>query len=117
MLPKPSQEIGEIVAGVLSIEVNEPAWGQTNLDLFIDRPARAKFKLMRAPDPGNIVANLVIVGFVMPRPAPYVVVGASARADGGNAIQVVTGEAPEYSGCWAACKCRSAIIKACCRGH
>src|ERR1019366_5068393 len=86
------QEIGEVVAGVLSVE-SEAALSQAEyvLDLLVDGPACAELELVTAFGPGKIVADLVVVGLIRPRHAVHIV-GRTRRTtqeDGGDAVQGV----------------------------
>src|SRR5450755_2974733 len=63
------QEIREVVAGVLAIEVEGALCiAEQILDFLIEGPAASNFELVRALGPGDVVAYLVIVRFVVPRP-------------------------------------------------
>src|SRR5205807_9372579 len=67
------QEIGEAisrVALIITLE-GECALGRSEkvLNLLVEGPAPAEFELVRAFRPGDVIANLIVVGLVDPRPA------------------------------------------------
>ena len=75
------QEISEVNPSVGVVE-GEETLGLTEqvLYLFVNCPAATDLELMRSLGPGNIVANLVIVSFVVPWPTRGRVVGAGRTA-------------------------------------
>ena len=72
-LRQAEQEIRETVSAVRTCVAGEGECplGRPKeiLDLLIDGPAPAKPKLVRSSRPGNVVANLIIIGLIAPRPA------------------------------------------------
>ena len=64
------KEIGEVQPGIATAEVKRALRvAKQVLDLLIDRPAATKLNLVRTLGPGDVVADLVIVRLVDPRPA------------------------------------------------
>ena len=86
------EEIGEVVAGESTVKA-ETALGLTEqiLGLLVKSPAPTELELVSALSPRNVIADLVIVGLVFPRPAGNFEVRA------GGAVQVDVGDA--VSGC------------------
>src|SRR5262249_38822330 len=71
------------------------------LDLLVDSPACAKLDLMRALGDGNVVAELIVVRLVDPRPTGYFKLraGGALQVDIRDAVQVVgTAKEPRVSG-------------------
>src|ERR1700694_40314 len=89
------QEIREVVASVLAIEV-ERALGITEqvLDFLIEGPASSNFELMRALGPGDVVAYLIIVCLVVPRPTGDVIIRScgTRQVNAWNASKVIACE-------------------------
>ena len=61
------KEIGKVISGVEAVETEVAlSAGEQVLDLLVQRPAAAKFKLVRSLGPRNIIPELVIVRDVDP---------------------------------------------------
>src|SRR5580692_1703014 len=88
----PEQEISVAVSGESAVEIVS-ALGLTEqiLDLLVKCPAATKLKLMGSLGPGDVVANLVVIGLVVPWPAGHFELGVDspAQVDVGDAAQVV----------------------------
>ena len=111
------QEISEAisrVALIISLE-GECALGRSEkvLNLLVEGPAPAEFELVRAFRPGDVIANLVVVGLVDPRPARdlEIRIALFVERNVGHAIQVVrsgeqagVGEVAWYGACRASGK-------------
>ena len=78
------------------------------LSLLVKCPAPTELELVGAMCPGDIVADLIVIGLVVPRPAGdfEVRAAAAAQVDVGNAVQVVrsredpgVGEVARSCGC------------------
>src|SRR5262249_51508119 len=62
------------------------------LDFLVECPAESEAKLMRSLGPGQVVADLVVVGFVDPRPA------GDFKVRSGAAVQVYVRDAVKVVG-------------------
>ncbi len=90
------QEVSEAVSGeTLGIRTleRECSLGRSEkvLDFLVARPASADLQLVRTFGPGDVVADLVTVSAVDPRPAGDLEVRIALMIEGdvGNAIQVI----------------------------
>jgi len=90
------QEVSEAVSGeTLGIRTleRECSLGRPEkvLDFLVSRPASADLQLVRTFGPGDVVADLVTVSAVDPRPAGDLEVRIALMIEGdvGNAIQVI----------------------------
>ena len=76
------QEVGKVIARVEAVEAEVTLGvGEGVLPLAVKRPAKPKLQLMRALGPGNVIADLVIVRFVIPRRPVGGVVGSRAATE------------------------------------
>src|SRR5713101_8367071 len=76
----------------LRISKAESTLGLTKqiLDFLVESPASTYLELVRSLGPRNIVANLVVVGLIDPRPTRYfkVCAGGTVQVDIWDAVQV-----------------------------
>src|SRR5712675_727860 len=63
------QEVSKVVTGKGAVKI-KTALGLTEqiLDLLVERPAKAELELVGALGPREIIANLVVISLVPPRP-------------------------------------------------
>src|SRR5713101_5121497 len=84
-------EVREVVASEGTVKA-ESTLGLTKqiLDFLVESPASTYLELVRSLGPRNIVANLVVVGLIDPRPTRYfkVCAGGTVQVDIWDAVQV-----------------------------
>src|SRR5690348_6963603 len=98
---KAEQKIGKIVSGVRPVKVERPV-GVTEgvLDLCVPQDVPTEFQLVATFAPGEVVAPLVRIGSVAPRPSLRLIVGAgrTVKINLRIPVQVVgSSEQPGYA--------------------
>src|SRR6202021_2892033 len=86
------EEIGEVIAGESTVKA-ETALGLTEqiLGLLVKSPAPTELELVSAVGPRDVIADLVVVGLIFPRPAGNLEFRASGtgQVDVGDTVIVV----------------------------
>src|ERR1700730_2416385 len=86
------EEIGEVISGESSVKAKRTlCLAEEILDFLIDRPATSEFELVSSLGYRDVVANLIVVSLVHPRPTGNfeVSAGRTVQVDIGDAVQVI----------------------------
>ena len=86
------QEVGDVIASERSVKIEGALrCAKQILDFLVKGPTTTKFELVSAMRPRNVVADLVVIGLILPRPASDLKLGTGAEGQVNiwDAVQVV----------------------------